>query len=86
MPINPHETLLRAARARTGEFKDKYPTRSMIERVISWTATQNCRRVRLRHIGTAKNNAWLHTRYAAINLRTLARRGLTRSAGAWVLA
>ena len=88
MTIHPHQDLLRAARAqaRTGEFKDKYPTRSMIERVISWTATQNGRRVKLRYIGTAKNNAWLHTRCAAINLRTLARRGLTRSGGAWVLA
>jgi IS5 family transposase len=88
MTIHPHEALLRAARAqaRTPEFKDKYPTRSMIERVISWTATQNGRRVKLRYIGTAKNNAWLHTRCAAINLRALARRGLTRSGGAWVLA
>ncbi len=88
MTIHPHEALLRAARAqaRTSEFKDKYPTRSMVERVISWTATQNGRRVKLRYIGTAKNDAWLHTRCAAINLRTLARRGLIRSGGAWVLA
>jgi hypothetical protein len=33
-----------------------------------------------------KNNAWLHTRTAALNLRTLIRRGLTRSAGTWRLA
>jgi hypothetical protein len=88
MTVHPHEDLLRAARAqaRTGEFKDKYPTRSMIERIISWTATQNGHRVKLRYIGTARNNAWLRTRCAAINLRTLARGGLTRSGGAWVLA
>ena len=45
MTIHPHEGLLRAARAqaRTPEFKRAYPTRSMIERVISWTATQNGR-------------------------------------------
>jgi hypothetical protein len=88
MTIHPHEGLLRAARAqaRTPESKRAYPTRSAIERIISWTATQNGRRVKLRYIGTAKNNAWLHTRCAAINLRTLARRGLTRSGGAWVLA
>ena len=86
--IHPHEGLLRAARAqaRTPEFKRAYPTRSMIERIISWTATQNGRRVRLRYIGTARNNAWLHNRCAAINLRTLLRHGLTRSGGAWVLA
>src|SRR5512142_1567607 len=88
MTIHPHEGLLRAARAqaRTPEFKRAYPTRSMIERVIAWTATQNGRRVRLRYIGTARNDAWLHNRCAAINLRTLLRHGLTRSGGAWVLA
>ena len=88
MTIHPHEDLLRAARAqaRTGDFKKAYPTRSAIERIISWTATQNGRRVRLRYTGAAKNNAWLHTRCAAINLRTLLRHGLTRRDGAWVLA
>ena len=81
MTIHPHEGLLRAARAqaRTPEFKRAYPTRSMIERVISWTATQNGRRVKLRYTGTARNDAWLHNRCAAINLRTLLRHGLTRS-------
>ena len=88
MTIHPHEDLLRAARAqaRTDDFKQAYPTRSVIERIISWTATCNGRRIKLRYIGTAKNDAWLHNRCAAINLRTLARRGLTRSGGAWVLA
>jgi hypothetical protein len=88
MTIHPHEDLLRAARARarTPEFKQAHPTRSVIERIISWTATQNGRRVKLRYIGTVKNDAWLHTRCAAINLRTLLRRGLTRSGGSWVLA
>ena len=87
MTIHPHEGLLRAARAqsRTAEFRRAYPTRSMIERVIAWTATQNGRRVKLRYIGTAKNDAWLHNRCAALNLRTLLRHGLTRSGGAWVL-
>jgi hypothetical protein len=88
MTIHPHEGLLRAARAqaRTGEFKRAYPTRSSAERIIAWIATQNGHRVRLRYIGAAKNDAWLHTRCAAINLRTLLRHGLTRSGGAWVLA
>ena len=38
--IHPHEDLLRAARAqaRTPEFRQAYPTRSAIERIISWTA------------------------------------------------
>jgi hypothetical protein len=58
----------------------------MIERIIAWTATQNGHRIRLRYTGTAKNDAWLHNRCAAINLRTLLRHGLTRQNGAWVLA
>jgi Transposase DDE domain/Transposase domain (DUF772) len=88
MTIHPHDGLLRAARAQapTAGFRQAYPTRSAIERIISWTATQNGRRVRLRYTGTAKNDAWLHNRCAAINLRTLLRHGLTRSGGAWVLA
>jgi hypothetical protein len=88
MTIHPHEDLLRAARAqaRTDDFKKAYPTRSAIERIISWTATCNGRRIKLRYLGAAKNGAWLHTRCAAINLRTLLRHGLTRRQGAWVLA
>jgi Transposase DDE domain/Transposase domain (DUF772) len=88
MTIHPHEGLLRAARARarTPEFKQAYPTRSNIERTIAWTATQNGRRVKLRYIGTSKNDAWLHLRCAGLNLRTLVKAGLTRSGGAWALA
>jgi hypothetical protein len=86
MTIHPQEGLLRAARAqaRTEEFRRAYPTRSMIERIIAWTATQNGRRVRLRYIGTEKNDAWLHNRCAALNLRTLIKRGLTCREGAWI--
>ncbi len=88
MTIHPHDGLLRAARAqaRTDEFKAAYPTRSSIERTIAWIATCNGRRIRLRYIGTTKNDAWLHTRSAGLNLRTLVNAGLTRSGGAWVLA
>jgi hypothetical protein len=35
--------------------------------------------LRLRYRGTIKNNAWLHTRAAALNLRTLINLGLTRT-------
>jgi len=88
MTIHPHEDLLRAARvqARTPQFKQAYPTRSMIERIIAWTATCNGQRVKLRYLGVAKNHAWLRTRCAAINLRTLVNNGLTRHNGAWALA
>jgi IS5 family transposase len=87
MSIHPHEGLLRAARAqaRTAEYKEKYPVRSAIERIIAWTATRSGRRIRLRYQGTAKNDAWLHNRCAAVNLRTLLRHGLTRSEGTWIL-
>jgi hypothetical protein len=88
MTIHPHDGLLRAARAqaRTEEFRRAYPTRSMIERVIAWTATQNGHRIRLRYIGTTRNDAWLHNRCAALNLRTLIKAGLALSDGTWTLA
>ncbi|HXA12770.1 MAG TPA: transposase [Mycobacterium sp.] len=88
MSIHPHEQLLRAARAqaRTPEFKQDYPTRSSVERIIAWVATQRGRRVTLRYLGIAKNHAWLRNRAAAINLRTLVNAGLTRHNGAWALA
>ena len=88
MTIHPHDGLLRAARAqaRTAEFRQAYPTRSMIERIIAWTAAQNGHRVRLRYIGTARNDAWLHNRCAALNLRTLINAGLSCRDGAWTLS
>jgi hypothetical protein len=88
MTIHPHDRLLRQARAQasTPEFKAACPTRSNVERTIAWIATCNGRRIRLRYIGTAKNDAWLHTRCAALNLRTLLNAGLTRAQGAWILA
>ena len=88
MSIHPHEQLLRAARAqaRTPEFKQDYPTRSSVERIIAWVATQPGRRVKLRYLGVTKNHAWLRNRAAAINLRTLLNAGLTRHDGAWALA
>jgi Transposase DDE domain len=88
MSIHPHEQLLRAGRAqaRTPEFKQDYPTRSSVERIIAWVATQRSRRVTLRYLGVAKNHAWLRNRAAAINLRTLVNAGLSRRDGAWALA
>jgi len=88
MTIHEHDGLLRAARAqaRTPEFKAAYPTRAGIERTVAHVATQNGRRVKLRYLGTTKNDAWLHTRAAALNLRALLRHGLTRNRGVWTLA
>ena len=61
MSIHEHEALLRAARAqaRTPEFKQAYPTRSTIERIVGWTATSPGRRIKLRYLGVEKNHAWL---------------------------
>jgi hypothetical protein len=88
MTIHQYEALLRAARAqaRTPEFEQSYPTRSTVERTVAHVATQNGRRVKLRHLGVEANNAWLRTRAAALNLRTLLEHGLTRRNGAWALA
>ena len=88
MSIHEHEALLRAARAqaRTPKFKQAYPTRSTIERIVGWTATSPGRRIKLRYLGVEKNHAWLRIRCAAINLRTLINSGLARTDGAWALA
>lgn len=40
----------------------------------------------LHHLGTIKNNAWLHTRAAALNLRALINLGLTHPNDTWALA
>ncbi|HUH72470.1 MAG TPA: transposase, partial [Mycobacterium sp.] len=62
------------------------PTRSSVERIIAWTATNRGRRIKLRYLGVDKNHAWLQLRCAAINLRTLVNSGLTRTDGAWTMA
>jgi hypothetical protein len=40
----------------------------------------------LRYRGVEKNNAWLHNRTAALNLRRLLSLGLIRNQGTWALA
>ena len=55
----------------------------MVERSIAWLTRGN-RRVPYR--GVAKNNAWLHLRVAAINLRRLLTLGLHLHHGHWALA
>jgi hypothetical protein len=88
LELHPYERLMRAARAqaRTAEFKQAYPTRAVIERVIAWTAVQNGRRVKLRYLGDRKNDAWLQHRCAALNLRTLVNAGLTCHNEQWAIA
>jgi hypothetical protein len=84
------DDLLRAARAGwadgSGLRKDYRTHRPNVERAIAQVATWRGRRLKLRYRGTAKNNAWLKRRTAALNLRNLLGKGLARRDGSWALA
>jgi Transposase domain (DUF772)/Transposase DDE domain len=88
--LHPHDRLLRAARAAWAAdpgLRDSYRQhRPNVERVIARVATWRGRRVKLRYRGVTRNNAWLKRRTAALNLTTLAARGLARRNGTWTLA
>src|SRR6266545_1860427 len=88
--LGDHDALLRQARrdwAADPALREAYRQhRPNVERVISQLASRGGRRLKLRYLGTAANNAWLKRRTAALNLRNLIGRGLTRRGGAWVLA
>jgi IS5 family transposase len=84
--VHEHDVLQRQHRIRATEegFQTTYRThRPMVERSIAWLTRGN-RRVPYR--GVAKNNAWLHHRVAALNLRRLLTLGLTFDDGTWQLA
>ena len=87
--LHPHDGLLRAARAdwaaNSGLRKDYKTHRPNVERAIAQVATWRGRRLKLRYRGTARNNAWLKRRTAALNLRSLIGKGLARRDGAWTL-
>ena len=88
--LHPRDDLLRAARitwAADSRLREDYRKhRPNVERVIAQVATFRGRRLKLRYRGVTRNHAWLKRRTAALNLRNLASRGLTRRDGAWVLA
>jgi hypothetical protein len=90
LELHPRDALLRAARhdwaARPALRADYKKYRPNVERVISQVASRGGRRLKLRYLGTARNNAWLKNRTAALNLRNLISRGLDRDNGTWVLA
>ena len=90
LSLHPLDHLLRAAReqwaADPGLREDYARHRPNVERVIAQVATFRGRRLKLRYRGVTRNHAWLKRRTAALNLRNLAGRGLTRRDGAWVLA
>jgi hypothetical protein len=88
--LHPRDDLLRRARrdwAADPTLPERYRQhRPNVERVISQVASRGGRRVKLRYRGTGPNNAWLKRRTAALNLRNLIGRGLSHTAGRWVLA
>jgi hypothetical protein len=88
--LHEHHALLRAARADWATqpaLRENYRKhRPNVERVISQIASRGGRRLKLRYLGTARNNAWLKNRTAALNLRNLISRGLVFDNQAWVLA
>ena len=88
--VGDHDALLRQARRDWAEdpgLQERYRRhRPGVERVISQLASRGGRRLKLRYVGTAANNAWLKRRTAALNLRNLIGRGLTRRDGTWALA
>jgi hypothetical protein len=88
--VGDHDELLRQARrdwAQNPGLQARYRHhRPNVERVISQLASRGGRRLKLRYRGTATNHAWLKRRTAALNLRNLIGRGLTRRDGTWALA
>lgn len=87
LDLHEHDALLRAARAEWPALRDDYKAwRPNVERAVAQVATQRGRRLKLRYRGVTPNDAWLKTRTAALNLRNLIGRGLTRHDGTWLLA
>jgi hypothetical protein len=85
LQLHPHEALQRAHRARAAHpaFQATYRRhRPMVERSLAWL-TRGHRRVPYR--GVAKNDAWLHLRVAAINLRRLLILGLHGIDNPWAV-
>ena len=85
--VNPHDVLQRAHRRRADDpdwQADYRQYRPMVERSIAWLTARGNRRLRYR--GVTKNDAWLHHRTAALNLRRLLNLGLEHYHGAWVIA
>ncbi len=87
LTIHEHDALQRAHRQRAQDptWQEQYRQhRPMVERSIAWLVRGGNRKVRYR--GIARNNAWLHHRTAALNLRRLLTLGLEHREGTWALA
>jgi IS5 family transposase len=86
LTLGPHHARQRAHRFRatSPEHLEAYRRhRPMVERSIAWLTRGNRR---VPHRGVTKNNAWLHTRIAALNLRRLLTLGLHLNHDRWALA
>jgi len=85
LTIRPHHDRLAAARRQAAtdpDWQAEYRRwRPPVERAVAWIVARGNRRLRYR--GTIANDRWLHTRAAAINLRTLIRLGLTHDGATW---
>ena len=85
--LHEHDALQRQHRQRAQDpaWQDSYRQhRPMVERSIAWLTAKGNRKLRYR--GVDKNNAWLHHRAAALNLRRLLVLGLQQQQGTWILA
>jgi hypothetical protein len=85
--LHQHDALQREHRQRAKDPQwqaDYRQHRPMVERSIAWLVRGPNRKLRYR--GVARNNHWLHTRVAGLNLRRLITLGLAHSNGNWVIA
>jgi hypothetical protein len=83
--MHEHDALQRAQRARAADpaFQATYRRhRPMVQRSLAWITRGNRH---LRYRGIARNDAWLHLRVSAINLRRLLHLGLTGTDSTWGL-
>ena len=87
MTIRPHHDLRAAARLQAATdtaWQSEYRQwRPAVERGVAHLVARGARR--LRYLGVIKNDAWLHTRAAALNLRRLVNLGLDHIDGAWTI-
>ena len=87
LTIRPHhdqQTIARHQAATDPDWQAAYRRwRPPVERVVAWLVQGGNRRLRYR--GVIANDTWIHTRAAALNLRTLINLGLTRTNGRWSL-
>jgi DDE family transposase len=87
LKVHIHDALQRVHRRRAEDpawQADYRQHRPMVERSIAWLTAHGNRKLRYR--GINKNNAWLHHRTAALNLRRLLNLGLDHRNGAWTIA